>query len=148
MKNMTLLSLQARYDAQTNPEPIIICSGPNKSWTNPEPILNQYFHWFVWPPFGYGSCTYVRIRSHIGSTEPILNQKYLQGWYDLQTDPVFLLPRGQQYYIKRSLTSIQPIKLFLTHVFMMFSSHFFMNVTPLVIHVIYHKKFQWSKKES
>ncbi len=72
---------------------------PNQSWTNivsvqgrtnPEPILNQFWTnrmaWSVRPPFSYGSHTYVRIRSHFGSAEPILNQKCLQGrhwrhWY-------------------------------------------------------------------
>ena len=67
-------ALQARNDVRTNPEPIFYLFGA-------EPILNQFWTnlmtWFVRPPFGYGSHTYVRIRSHFGSAEPILNQKCL-----------------------------------------------------------------------
>ena len=68
----------------------IICSGTNQSWTNPEPWLNggwtNLTDWFyhrsvmvLTDSLGYGSHTYVRIRSHFGSAEPILNQKCLKG---------------------------------------------------------------------
>ena len=72
----------------------IICSGPSQSWTNPEPWLNgsctnladSFSHRSVMVftgSFGHHSVMvhimYVRIRSHFGSAEPILNQKCLQG---------------------------------------------------------------------
>ncbi len=75
-------TLQARNDVWTNPEPILY-------QFKAEPILNQFWTnlmaWSVRPPFGYGLHTYVRIRSHFGSAEPILNQKCLQGIHR-QTD--------------------------------------------------------------
>ncbi len=92
-----LSSLQAPYDGRTIPEPILSVH----SRTMAERYLNQSYRsanvqlWFtfiaepwlndIWtnlsvrPPFGYGSHKYVRIRSHFGSAEPILNQKGLQG---------------------------------------------------------------------
>ncbi len=60
----------------TTSQPILnqyyICSGMNQFWTN-------LMAWSIRPPFRYGSHTYVHIRSHFGSAEPILNQKCLQG---------------------------------------------------------------------
>ena len=80
----SLGTLQARYDTRTNPEPILSVQGR----TNPERILNQSY-WFVWPPFGYGSLPYVRIRSHLGSAEAILNKKCLQGFFPFTSTKAF-----------------------------------------------------------
>ncbi len=71
----------------------------NKSWTIIErrdgntggQVLPFSYgsYWFVWPPFGYGSRTYIRpierIRSHFRSAEPILNKKCLQGFIPKNT---------------------------------------------------------------
>ena len=69
-------TLQARNGFRTDPEPILYLF-------RAEPILNQFWTnliaWSFQPPFDYGSHKYIRIRSHFGSTEPILNQKCLQG---------------------------------------------------------------------
>ncbi len=78
-KNIQNFTLQAQYDVRTNPEPILSVQGR----TNPEPILNHdrmvaepillirsatVWLWFLLicsaTVFGYGSHTYVLIRSH------------------------------------------------------------------------------------
>ncbi len=83
------VSLQVRNDLRTNPEPILYLF-------RAEPILNQFWTnlmaWCVRPPFGYGSHTYVRIRSYIlthmyiriwTNGEPIKTKKsfYVQNWF-------------------------------------------------------------------